>query len=55
MPETPEAMLHRKTQEGKGAMMDAIVELLKLHAGRRQSAEEEKPQWRNTLFSEFLF
>src|ERR1700722_5653508 len=40
MPETPEAMLRRKVQEGKAAIMDAIVEFLKLNAGSRFSRSE---------------
>ena len=40
MAENAEAVLRRKAQEGKAAMMDAIVELLKLHAGRHLGRPE---------------
>jgi len=40
MSETAETMVRRKAQDGKAAIMDAVVDLLKLHAGSRFSRAE---------------
>jgi hypothetical protein len=40
MAENAEAVLRRKAQEGAAAIMNAIVELLRLHAGRRLGRPE---------------